>query len=172
MQRRYDEALTEIDLALPLQKDSSYLLVLKAETLARAGRGAEALDVINKENLAKPGNPGLLNGRCWVKAIANVELDTALKDCTKAIELSNSPAGILDSRGVVYLRMKRYDDSIADFDAAIAINPGQSQTIYVRGVAKTLSGNGAAGIADIKDAVLIQPDIAKGYDRMGISPNL
>ncbi len=169
-QRRYDEAVAAIDSALPLQTNRTGMLVLKAEVLARAGKAEEALAVINKANLDKPGNPDLLNGRCWVRAIANVELDSALKDCTKAIELSEHPAGMLDSRGMVYFRLQRYDDALADLDAALRLSPEMSPTLYVRSVVQSWKGATAASMQDLKDAQTIQPDVADQYIRIGVKP--
>jgi tetratricopeptide (TPR) repeat protein/transglutaminase-like putative cysteine protease len=169
-QKRYDEAVAAIDAALPLQTNRTGLLVLKAEVLARAGKSAEALEVINKANADKPGNPDLLNGRCWVRALANVELDAALKDCTKAIELSEYPAGMLDSRGLVYFRLQRYDDALADLDAALRLSPGMSPTLYVRGVVQSWKGVPSASERDLKDARTIQPDVAEQYIRIGVKP--
>ena len=181
-QRRFDEALSVVEGALPLQKDPSNLQVLKADILARAGRTAEALALINKANANKPGNPVLLNGRCWVKAVANVELDTALKDCTKAIELTDNPSGILDSRGLVYLRLQRYDDAIADLDAALRLRPNLASSLFVRGVARSFANADSAspdiasldiasqGRQDIDDAVTIRPSVAADYLQMGVEP--
>ena len=169
-QRKFDEALAVIDEGIPLQKDRTGFLVLKTETLAKAGRGAEALELVNKANLDKPGNSALLNSGCWARAIANVELERALKDCTKAIELSEDPSGILDSRGLVYVRMKRYDDAIADLDAALRLNPGIAESMFVRGVAKSFKGASAEADTDIRDARTIKPDIETQYAAIGVKP--
>ena len=169
-QQRFDEALEIVDDALPLQKDPSDLTVLKAEIMARSGKSTDALALINKANLSKPGNTTLLNGRCWVKALANVELDTALKDCTKAIELTDSPSIMLDSRGLVYLRMQRYEEAIADVDAALRLRPNLATSLFVRGVARSFSGAAVLGQQDIADARTIQPSIEADYSRLGVKP--
>ena len=169
-QQRFDEALEIVDDALPLQKDPSDLTVLKAEIMARSGKSTDALALINKANLSKPGNTTLLNGRCWVKALANVELDTALKDCTKAIELTDSPSIMLDSRGLVYLRMQRYEEAIADVDAALRLRPNLATSLFVRGVARSFSGAAVLGQQDIADALTIQPSIEADYSRLGVKP--
>ncbi len=169
-QRRFDEALEIVDDALPLQKDPTELTVLKAEIMARSGKAAEALALINKANLGKPGNTTLLNGRCWVKALANVELDTALKDCTKAIELTDTPTIMLDSRALVYLRMQRYEEAIADVDAALRLRPNLATSLFVRGVARSFSGAAVLGQQDIVDARTIQPSIEADYLRLGVKP--
>ena len=169
-QQRFDEALAAIEAALPLQKDRTDLLLEKSEILARSGKGQDAIAVMNKANQDKPGNSALLNGRCWTRALANLELEAALKDCTKAIELTESPSGIYDSRGLVYLRMQRYDDAIADLDAALRISPGISNSLFVRGVARSFTGATAQSKRDIADALLLNPDIEEEYARIGVKP--
>lgn len=169
-QQRFDEALAVIEDALPLQKDRTDLLAEKSEILARAGKGQDAIAVMNKANQDKPGNLILLNSRCWVRAIAGLELEAAIKDCTKAIELSESPAAIYDSRALVYLRMQRYEDAIADLDAALRINSGISNSLFVRGVARSFMGAAAQSKQDIADALLINPDLAEEYARIGVKP--
>lgn len=169
-ERRFDEAIAVIDEALPLQKDKSTLLTEKAETLARAGRGSEAVALMNEANQEKSGDTELLNGRCWARALANLELPAALKDCTKAIELTEDPAGFLDSRGLVYLRMQRYEDAIADFDAALRLNPWLPGSLFSRGVARQLIGQGEAGKRDIDDAIMLYPDVAEDYATVGVKP--
>lgn len=169
-QRRFDEALAVVDEALPLQKDRSILLVEKSEILALAGRREEALAIMNKANQEKPGNSILLNGRCWVRALAAVELESALKDCTKAIELAEYSAPILDSRGLVYLRLQRYEDAIADFDAALRTNPGLPSSLFARGVARTFLGLATLAKQDIADARVLKPDVEEDYLRIGVKP--
>jgi tetratricopeptide (TPR) repeat protein len=167
-QRDYAAALSAIETALPLQQDHDTLDGLKAEVLAKAGRGEEALALTDQLNQDKPGDPGLLNTRCWVKGIAKLQYDTALKDCTRAIELSDSNADALDSRGLIYLRMGRFEEAIADYDAALRMRPDAAGTLYARGVAKTWLGKD--GTADLRDARLVDPDIETEYAPYGIVP--
>lgn len=169
--RDFAATLAVLDDTLPLVEDKSALLSLKAQTLAEAGRSSEALDILNTANAEKPGNVELLNGSCWTRAIANAELPVALKDCTKAIELSQHPSNILDSRAFVYYRLGRYEDAIADDDAALKMNPGEQHSLYVRGLARLAKGD-AEGQADLKAARELQPDIDAEYARFGVKPKL
>jgi len=88
-------------------EDVPDLLGAKAAIEMTAGDADAALASINAAIAAKPGDSGLLNGRCRIKAILSVQLDTALKDCTKAIELGESSVLALDNRSLVYFKLGR-----------------------------------------------------------------
>ena len=63
-----------------------------------------------------------------------MHLDTALKDCTRSIELSESRVSALDSRAMVYYRMNRFDDALADLTAALDDAPELAASLYMRGI--------------------------------------
>lgn len=151
-------------------KDKSDFLALKADILSRAGDKDDALTAIDSAIASSPGNPTLLNNRCWIKGTQNTALDTALKDCTKSMELSDSPISALDSRAMVYFRMKRMDDALADLDAALNLNPNLAASLYMRGVIRKQQGDATKAAADLAAARLISPQIDQDYARFGIKP--
>ena len=75
-----------------------------------------------------------------------------------------------DSRGLVLLRLGRYEDAIASYDAALKGTPGRSVSLYGRGVAKRLKGDTGAGDADLKAALELNAHAATAYADMGITP--
>jgi tetratricopeptide (TPR) repeat protein/transglutaminase-like putative cysteine protease len=167
---RFDEALALIDERIAAGgKDKPDLLSEKADILAKAGRTEAALAAIDAAIASAPGNAALLNGRCWLKGILNVSLDTALRDCTKSIELAESPAAALDSRAFVYFRMGRTEDALADLQAALELAPGMGASLYMRGVIRKRAGD-KAGDADLAAARLMSPRIDLDYARYGIKP--
>ena len=124
--------------------------------------------------LANPKDERLgfaLNGRCWARAIANQELEIALADCDRALKLRPGTAEILDSRGLVHLRLGQYDQAIEDYDAALGIQPKIAWAHYGRGVAELKTGKTAEGEADIKAAGEISPVVAMRGKRLGIGPD-
>ena len=165
-----DEALTIVkDKVTAGGKEKNRFLMLQAELLAENGKPAEAIAALDAAISAKPGDPTLLNSRCWVKGTGHVALDTALKDCTKAIELSEQPAGVLDSRGLVYFRMGRMEEALADFDAALDQAPDMAASLFMRGVIRKRTGVEGAD-ADLAAARMIWPRIDEDYARYGIKP--
>lgn len=165
-----DEALTLVQEKVAAGgKEKNRFLMLQAELLAENGKPTEAISALDAAISAKPGDPALLNSRCWIKGTAKVSLDTALKDCTKAIELSEQSAGVLDSRGLVYFRLGRMDDALADFDAALSEAPDMAASLFMRGVIRKQTGAQGAD-ADLAAARMIAPRIDEDYARYGIKP--
>ncbi len=112
------------------------VIVLGVKIGSHAMVGAGAVREVSVALQRRPNDASLLNSRCWVKGTRNQSLDTALKDCTKAIELADSPAAPLDSRAMVYYRMGRMEDALADLDAALDEAPDMAAALYMRAVVK------------------------------------
>lgn len=140
----------------------------QATMLAENGRGDEGIALLDDLIKGKPGNSQLLNSRCWLKGTANLALDTGLKDCSRAIEMAENPQAALDSRALIYFRLERYDEAIADLNAALEKSPGQSASLFLRGV--VLKRQGKSGDADLAAARMISPRIDAEYARYGIKP--
>jgi tetratricopeptide (TPR) repeat protein len=118
--------------------------------------------------------PLALNSRCWIRALADMDLPLALKDCNAALRRADKAtalyARIADSRGLVFLRMKDYDRSIADYDASLKINPKNAWSLYGRGIARLRRQEIVTGTADIESAKAIWPQVAHELKRRGIDP--
>jgi tetratricopeptide (TPR) repeat protein/predicted aspartyl protease len=112
------------------------------------------------------------NGRCRARAILGQDLPSALKDCNFAVShsLKGSNSEMLDTRGLVRLRMGDYDKAIEDYDAALKVNPKNAGALYGRGIAKVKKNKTTEGEADMAEAVKIAPGIADAYKRAGLSP--
>jgi tetratricopeptide (TPR) repeat protein len=110
------------------------------------------------------------NGRCWARAAVGRDLNKALDDCNRAVNLSPKAAAILDSRGLVELRLGDNDKAIADYDAALALQPKLGWSLYGRGLAKMRKGQKTDGAADLTAATAINPklpDLMKTYGIVG-----
>jgi tetratricopeptide (TPR) repeat protein len=151
-------------------KEKNDYLASKAEILAKSGRRDEALATMDAAIATGPGNPALLNTRCWIKGTLNVALDTALKDCTRSIELGDSAAAALDSRAMVYFRMNRLDDALTDLNAALDIDPDEAGSLFMRGVIRKRMGDVRASELDLTAARLLSPRIDRDYAIYGVTP--
>jgi tetratricopeptide (TPR) repeat protein len=112
------------------------------------------------------------NGRCRARAILGQDLAFALKDCNFAVShsLKGSNSEMLDTRGLVRLRMGDYDKAIDDYDAALKIAPQNAGARYGRGIAKLKKNKTTEGEADIAEAVKIAAGVADAYKSAGLSP--
>ncbi|MEO7248205.1 MAG: DUF3857 domain-containing protein, partial [Novosphingobium sp.] len=160
-------ALLDERIAIGGEKRFAYELS-KAALLAEHGKATESVLQYNALIATKPGNADLLNGRCWAKALGQIELESALKDCTKAIELSSQTAPILDSRGVVWFRMGRYQEALDDIDAALLQVPGLAQSHYVRNLVLRRLNRSAEADKDLALARRLRPQVEAEYAQYGL----
>jgi tetratricopeptide (TPR) repeat protein len=116
--------------------------------------------------------PSVLNERCWVRALEGIELPMALKDCTAALRLTDKStaiyARIVNSRGLVYLRMGDVNRSIADYTTAVKANPKDAWSWYGRGIDNLKKHQTQEGNADIAQAMALWPGVAEEFKRRGI----
>jgi tetratricopeptide (TPR) repeat protein len=161
-----DADLTAADAVAP---DDIGLSEMRGQLLQRQGRMAEALAIADRIVARHPDDAQALNDRCWMKATANLQFDTALADCDAALKLAPTSAAILDSRAFVLLRMGRNDDAIAQYGAALKIAPRLANSLFGRAIARDRLGAHADAMADLADARSIAPDIDGSFARYGIS---
>jgi len=110
-----------------------------------------------------------LNGRCWARTLTGADLDLALRDCNRALQLHPKTAAYLDSRGLVHLRRGEFDKAVADYDAALTIKPDIAWSHLGRGLAKLKLGQTAAGQADVAQALKLEPKLPDEAQSYGIA---
>ncbi len=118
----------------------------------------------------EPGSAAYHNGLCWTRAGTRRHLDLALAECNRAMELAPGTPGPLNSRGLVRLRMGRYREAIADYDASLAGRSAQPTARFGRGLAHLRLGEKLAGAADISEALRGDTDIAMLFVHLGLLP--
>lgn len=117
---------------------------------------------------AKAIEPDTLNSLCWSKATAGMALESALADCSAALVKAPEMASFLDSRGLVLLRLGRFDYAIADYDRALAKTPRLSASLFGRAVAWARKGDKAKSDADATAALKINPDVRSEFEGYGV----
>jgi tetratricopeptide (TPR) repeat protein len=75
-----------------------------------------------------------------------------------------------DSRGLVYFRLGRLAEAIADYDARLKVNPKSAYSLYGKGLARLKKGDKAEGEADIAAAKAINPKIEDQFEKYGLKP--
>ena len=120
--------------------------------------------------------PSALSGRCGSEAAANLDLDRALEDCGSALNLMHTPAPAnlaamtTSNRGLVYLRQGKLDSALADFDAALRLDPELPVARYGRGLVEIRKGMQTEGKADLAAAQSQHAELAKRLAGLGFAP--
>ncbi len=86
------------------------------------------------------------------------ELQYAIADLNRAIELNPNDTRAFVLRGVAYYSLKDYQHAIVDFDCAIELNPKYDLAFLQRGVAYSLLKDYQHAIADLDHAIALNPD--------------
>jgi tetratricopeptide (TPR) repeat protein len=166
--------LDAADAAAARESNSRYEMAAGYESLDLPGPAIKQYNLWIESHPVDARYPEALHGRCRIRALQGQELPLALKDCNAAERgvRKSSPelAAILDSRGLVLLRMGSFDKSIADYSASLKINPRNPWAWYGRGIDELRKHQAAEGQADIARAEEISPKVAGEFDRRGITP--
>jgi tetratricopeptide (TPR) repeat protein len=108
-----------------------------------------------------------IGARCWLRAKANIDLDQAVPDCDRALELAPGEWNNYNDRGFLFFRRGRYAEAVRDLDKAIELNPGSASNWYMRGLARRAKGD-EGGRDDQARALEIDPGIAERFRGYGV----
>jgi tetratricopeptide (TPR) repeat protein len=72
-----------------------------------------------------------------------------------------------DSRGLIYFRKGDYARAIADYDAALGLQPKTVTSLYMRGLAKAAMGDAAGSKADAEAARALNANVV-GMERVRV----
>ncbi|MEJ0058941.1 MAG: tetratricopeptide repeat protein [Terricaulis sp.] len=168
--REGDNPAAIADLNVAIARGSNdYLYFVRSQALDDAHDYEGAVADMNAALRLAPGNASYLNQRCWIRAKAARDLDMAIADCNRGIAIQSS-AAILDSRGVVRLQLQQFEQALADFEAALAIEPEEYHSLYGRGIAASHLGRAEDAARDIAAALAGYPEVAERYASYGITP--
>jgi tetratricopeptide (TPR) repeat protein len=162
--RDFDNAAKDSGAALAIKPDSVPALLTHGRIASALGDTATALKDFEYVQQLQPNDAGAYNSSCYTRALVKLDLETrALPDCQKALALDPGDQYILDSRGLVYLLLGRYDDAIADYNAVLAKDAKNPNSLYGRGLAKRQKGDTAGASADIAAAEALLPGISEKF---------
>lgn len=112
--------------------------------------------------------------RAWYRethAIYSIDLhrfDRAAADLDTAIQLADRPY-LHFLRGLVSCQRSAFEASIADFDTAIAAQPGNAQFYRGRSLARSRLGRYGEALDDAKRLLALAPQQGETYYAMGIA---
>jgi tetratricopeptide (TPR) repeat protein len=162
----YDRAIKDFDEAIRLNPNNANAFANRAETYRSTGEYDRSARDYDEAIRLRPASEALWNGRCWVRAIMG-ELEAALADCNEALRLERS-AATFDSRGLIHLKMGKWDRAIDDYGSALQLDPKLAGSLYGRGLAKLKTGDTTGGNTDISAAKEIESNIVEQFARYGV----
>ena len=151
--------------------DATFELAI-AQAYESAGDFDEAINRFDSWIAAHPKDdriPEAHARRCWSRVVLDRGLDLALADCNAALKSTPSSA-FLNSRALVWLRLAKFDNSIADFRASLRLQPKGAWALYGLGLAEKKHGMQAQGDKDIAAAIALTPTIAKEFQSLNLAP--
>ena len=88
------------------------------------------------------------------------------------MRLRPNDANTHDSLAFTYLKLGNLDHALAEYNAALALNPNLAGSLYGRGITKVRKGDISAGETDIEAAKTIEAGVADEFAKYGIvAPN-
>ncbi len=162
----FPASISLFDHALIREPQDMRLKLQRAIVTYKLGRTKEA-EAAFAAWRAKATTPTEFNSLCWAKATNGIMLDSALLDCREALQKSPEIGGYLDSLGMAYLRLGRYDEAIATYDKAIGKGVG-AVSLLGRAIAHQRKGEKKLAAADRTDALRRDPDIELRFKTFGL----
>jgi tetratricopeptide (TPR) repeat protein len=166
---RLDDALADAAKMVELAPDVPGVRSMRGEVYARMKKADLAAADFAWVRTKVSSSADELNNLCWKEALLNVTPDLALKDCDASLVLAPDRPDVLDSRGLALIRLGRYTDAVAAYDAALAQRANNASSLYGRGLAK-LKADVADGRDDLAAALRIDAKVETTYARMGLKP--
>lgn len=95
------------------------------------------------------------------------DLDSAIANYSKAIEVNPNFSLAYFSRGLANYRLGNKQEALADYNKALQINPVDSWSYLNRGIVREDLNDVAGALTDYDRAIKIDPDYGKSYHNRG-----
>jgi len=171
-QKKFDEALTDLELMISKFGQKVDLLQEKSRFLLNLNDTISALNVIDtiikidSTNSAAWGQKGLIY-------LVKNESDKALEYYNKAIENGSKFEGDFINRGVLLKEKKDYRGALADYDKAISIVPNDTLALFNRANIRAEIGDLNNALIDLNRLLEIQPNYYEAiYNRSLVNMQL
>jgi tetratricopeptide (TPR) repeat protein len=169
----YAGALKLLDGVLTEHPDDLVARAVRGDAYLGLGDYARAMSDHDAVLAAAPHDQGALTNACWVRALANVELDRALTYCDASVKdaAAHHRAGAAyDTRGFLHYRRGEFALAVADYDVAGRVISRSADPLYGRGLAKLRLGKTADGQTDLSAALKLDASIAETFAKRGAAP--
>lgn len=110
----------------------------------------------------------------WTRCrdVSGISQAQAIDACTSLLQASTNASSrsfVLALRGRQYYLAEKYDQAIADFDAAIGVDPDLPQPLHYRGLSYAAKGDLDRAIADFTKVIALEPGFAPAWFRRGLA---
>jgi tetratricopeptide (TPR) repeat protein len=160
----YQGGFKSLGEAIRLEPQNLDLIGRRAAAYVDARQFDNAIADLNRLVAAKPSSVELLSQRCRARAMANKQLDAALSDCQSVVKASGDDDEAIEALAFVYLKMRKFDDAIADYDVVLSRRPNSAIAHFGRGTAELGKRDEAGGKADIAAARASNPNIEADFN--------
>jgi lipoprotein NlpI len=123
--------------------------------------------ILTREN-ETPGNRATAYNDRGIAHASKGEVDRAIADYGRALELNPKLAEAYYNRGIAYHGQGEVDRAIADYGRALELNPSYA-SYNNRGAAYRSKGEYDLAIADYGRALELSPKLAEAYNNRGIA---
>ena len=170
-----EQALENLETVLAVNPNLPLALMLKGEILAYQNNPdfPGAIKAYSAALAVNPNDPDILNNRCGAY-VATQQLDLALVDCDRGLQIQPNDASIYLIRGNIRLAQDNFEDAVQDYSRAININEEAenvqlNQAAYSnRASALVNLGDFNSALNDVNKAIEIKPDAAEDYFKRGM----
>jgi protein O-GlcNAc transferase len=165
--RRFDEALTDFEMAIALDPQSSLAFGNQGNVYQELGRFDEAVVSYDEAIALNPHDAEV----CYNRGGALQELkrfDEAVASYDKAIALRPDYAEALSNRGMVLQALGRHSEAVTSYDRAIALRPNFSEALCGRGSALQELEQFDKAITSYDDAIAAKSDFAEAFNYRGM----
>jgi len=104
--------------------DCSEAMGVLAILLQIKGRPAESAPLYRRLLELEPDNVIAINNLAWIMSEVQGEHQKALELAQKGMKMAPNYYDLIDTRGVIYYRLGRFDKAVADFTECIKLYPG------------------------------------------------
>jgi Flp pilus assembly protein TadD len=150
----------------PLAKVNQRELLESAENALRAGNPTAARAAFDRAVSLAPDDPEPLAARAYFLANQH-DLAGAQADYDRLNSMPLQNAAQYMSRSDAYRRARRFDQALADAEAAVQLAPDEAATLNLRCWTKAIMGRLDAALADCNAALALAPKASAALDSRG-----
>ena len=158
----YQKAIADDDQAIKLDPDRAQTYTNRGAAYRKLGNIQHALDDETAAIRIDPSQPEFFDNR-GLDLYRNGDYASAIADFDEAIRI-RPRASFLTDRGDAYQAMKNFDRAIADYEAALKLDPKFERAYNNRGAARESQGDRERALQDYAEAVRLNPSDAKAAD--------